>query len=367
MISLSLLNYLNVIAYVANVLVTYGIGAIGFGGFSTNAALSEKYQTLVTPAGFTFAIWAVIFISQFIFVVVQLLPAFRATPMVAKAIGYDYVGVCFSQIAWTLAFTFEIIWLSLVFMISILYFLLSTVNDQYKLSSIEKTSIRDYFLLKFPFAIHCGWILAATMVNISAVLVAQNVGATIQYYVALGTFLFLLLAAIFCLSFPTRPEFVIPAVLAWASVSLYYIPIVISDTNGFRASSLCNSLHICETNVRRLVQFGIFVELGNPKDLIISTFSESRINLAKTGALVVFCLISVATVIKSILNLIKLRKGAGENASGYHRYEEGQSRSSGSASRLSSKMSLTKISRGSKASEPKSTSPSSKSSGIAEC
>ena len=245
MMNLSLLNFMNVIAYVANVLVTYGIGAIGFGGFSTNAELSEKYQTLVTPAGYTFAIWAIIFISQFIFVVVQLLPAFRATPMVAKAIGYDYVSVCISQIGWTLAFTFEIIWLSLLFMLSILYFLLSTVNDQYKLSAVEKTSLRDYVLLKFPFAIHCGWIVAATMVNISAVLVAQNVGATIQYYVALGTFAVLLLVAVFCLSFPTRPEFVIPAVLAWASVSFYYSRLYLTSTQKTNAIlPLARSTHL---------------------------------------------------------------------------------------------------------------------------
>jgi hypothetical protein len=268
MMNLSLLNYMNVIAYVANVLVTYGIGAIGFGGFSTNAELSEKYQTLVTPAGYTFAIWAIIFISEFIFVVVQLLPAFRATPIVAKAIGYDYVSVCISQIGWTLAFTFEIIWLSLIFMVAILYFLLSTVNDQYKLSAVEKTSVRDYVLLKFPFAIHCGWIIAATMVNISAVLVAQNVGATIQYYVALGTFVVLVLAAIFCLSFPTRPEFVIPAVLAWASVSFNTIAFIWFEKQTKQIASY-DSLVQCmhNSNIYHLLQYGIYVELGQSKGL----------------------------------------------------------------------------------------------------
>ena len=219
MARLSLLNYLNVIAYIANVAIVYGIGSLGLFGFNTNGELSAKYQTLVTPIGLTFLIWAIIFIFQLIFVVAQLLPVYRATPMVATAIGYDYVGVCISQIAWTFAFTYEIIWLSLAFMAAILVFLLKIVTDQYKQSSLEKTSIRDYWLLKFPFSIHCGWILAAFMVNLSAVLVSQNVEASIQYYVALVTLAILVAISLFSLGFPSRPDYVIPIVLAWASVS----------------------------------------------------------------------------------------------------------------------------------------------------
>jgi benzodiazapine receptor len=218
MMNLSLLNYMNVIAYIANVAVTYGIGVAGIGGLSNNSELSEKYQTLITPIGFSFAIWGIIFSAQLVFVIVQLLPAFRATPLVANAIGYHYVNVCFSQITWTLAFSFEIIWLSLLAMIAILYFLLSLVNDQYK--EQDKTSFRDYWLLKFPFSIHCGWILAALSVNISVVLVSQDVSADVQYYVALGTLAMLVLVSSFSVSFPNRPEYVIPAVLAWASVSI---------------------------------------------------------------------------------------------------------------------------------------------------
>ena len=219
MANLSLLNYMNVIAYIANVAVTYGIGSLGLFGMNTNTVLSAKYQTLVTPIGLAFAIWGIIFIMQLIFAIVQLLPSFRASPLVAKGIGYTYVYVCISQIAWTLSFSFEIIWLSFLFMLAILYFLLTIVNDEYKVSLEEKTTIRDYWLLKFPFASHSGWILAATMVNLSVVLVAYGVDTTAQYYVAIATLVFLVSVSFFCLGFPTRPEYCIPLVLAWASVS----------------------------------------------------------------------------------------------------------------------------------------------------
>mmetsp|Transcript_21047 Transcript_21047/g.34817 ORF Transcript_21047/g.34817 Transcript_21047/m.34817 type:complete len:334 (+) Transcript_21047:115-1116(+) len=286
--NLTLLNYLNVVCFIANLVVTYGVGVLGIGGLATNTELSEKYQTLVTPVGFAFAIWGLIFIAQFIFAIVQLLPSFRGAPLVAKAIGYDYVGVCLSQIAWTLAFTFEVIWLSFLAMLSILYFLLSTVNDQYKLQ--DTTTFRDYWLLKFPFSIHCGWIIAASFVNLSVFLVDLGVSPSAQYFVALGTLVSLLVVACFSVSFPNRPEYVIPAVLAWAS-------------------------------------FGIYMELDDPKELIATNFTENRIGLVRNGSLITACVIVVAIVVKFILNAVK-KSDDGGNADGYTRYDDSHSRAS---------------------------------------
>jgi hypothetical protein len=48
------LNYLNIAAYLLNVVITYGIGVGGFFDLPTNGDLSKKYQTLVTPVGWAF-------------------------------------------------------------------------------------------------------------------------------------------------------------------------------------------------------------------------------------------------------------------------------------------------------------------------
>jgi hypothetical protein len=213
---LTSLNILNVLAYIINAVVTFGIGVSGLGGFPTNAELSEKYQTLVTPIGAVFSIWAIIFISQFIFVIAQLLSPYRQEPLVTKGVGRYYIGACLAQAAWTVAFTYEVIWLSLIFMLSILYFLVSIVVTQYKTQ--EKTAILDYWLLKFPFAIHCGWIIAASFVNLCVVFVAYGLQAGLQYYYAFATVGCVFLIAVAALRYPNRPEYVIPVVLAWATV-----------------------------------------------------------------------------------------------------------------------------------------------------
>lgn len=41
---LSALNWINLVAFVLNVGVTYGVGVLGWIGNGTNAQLSEKYQ-----------------------------------------------------------------------------------------------------------------------------------------------------------------------------------------------------------------------------------------------------------------------------------------------------------------------------------
>ena len=83
-------NWLNLVAYILNVTLVYGIGNAGWLGTPTNGELSDKYQTLVTPSSSAFTIWSVIFLFQAAFAVCQLLPRFRAMPMVQGGVSYWY-------------------------------------------------------------------------------------------------------------------------------------------------------------------------------------------------------------------------------------------------------------------------------------
>lgn len=93
---LQTLNYANIAAYILNTAVTYGVGLSGL--FPTNAELSAKYQTLVTPAGYAFSIWGVIFISEAVFTVMQALSAYRSSDVVVKGVGYYFVMACIAQV-----------------------------------------------------------------------------------------------------------------------------------------------------------------------------------------------------------------------------------------------------------------------------
>lgn len=257
------LNYLNTAAYILNAAVTYLVGTYGVFGANTQNDLSEKYQTLVTPAGFAFSIWGIIFISQLIFVVVQLLGNFRSKDVVVKGVGYNYVGACIAQAAWVIAFNFEIIWLSFLLMLTILYFLIKICVNQYG----EELTIRDFWLLKFPFLIHCGWISAASFVNLNVVLVKYSASAHLQYYAALFSLVFVFHIAVIILLL-SRPQFVIPSVLSWAL-------------------------------------FGIYSELKDPKDLIKTTFQHSTLSFVQHGALYSMFVILAALLIRAVMEFVK--------------------------------------------------------------
>lgn len=257
------LSYLNIAAYVLNVAITYLVGTYGVFGANTQNDLSKKYQTLVTPAAFAFSIWGIIFISQLIFVVVQLLKSFRSKDIVVKGVRYNYIGACIAQAAWVVAFDFEIIWLSFILMLAILYFLIKINVNQYG----EELNIRDFWLLKFPFSIHCGWISAASFVNLNVMLVKYSISAHLQYYTALFSLVVLVHAAIFLILI-SRPQFVIPSVLSWAL-------------------------------------FGIYSELKDPKDLIKNTFDQPTISSVQHGALYTMFAILAALLIRSVMEVVK--------------------------------------------------------------
>ena len=67
-------------------------GARGFRG-ETVGSISDAYPTLLTPAGYAFAIWSLIYSGLLVFSGVQLLPSRRADPLGARIAPW-YVLSC---------------------------------------------------------------------------------------------------------------------------------------------------------------------------------------------------------------------------------------------------------------------------------
>lgn len=184
-----------------------------FGGKS-NAALSSEYQTLVTPSATYFGyIWSVIFLSQAFFAIAQLfIPRYRNHALVQRGVGVWYILACVSQAAWIVAFGYEYMVLAFVSMVSLLLCLLTILGRQWKfIDEIEKTMEGDewllannavnvldedqkrdmglapsfgYLLLRFPFAIHAGWIAPATPLMLSVVMVSYGADPQVELWTA---------------------------------------------------------------------------------------------------------------------------------------------------------------------------------------
>ena len=217
--NLQAVHYANVLAYLANVIVTYVIGISGLFGLPTNGELSAKYQTLVTPAGYAFSIWGLVFVSQFVWVVLQLVPNFRQSAI--QGVGWWYVATCIAQCAWSAFFSQEWILMSMVAMGSILVSLVMILLLQSSSAASPSTSTPTaaaFWGFQFPFQIHCGWIWAATLVNANVVVVAEGLSAGYQYLSAWASLGGLGMVALF---YTWRQNYVVPLVLAWASTGIY--------------------------------------------------------------------------------------------------------------------------------------------------
>lgn len=170
---------INLISFVINLAITYGSLTGIFG--ATNTALSLKFQTLVTPAGWAFSIWGPIFIWEGVFALFQFLPKLSESK-VFHAIHLWWVGVCVAQVTWSIAFAQEIQWLALVCMWSIL---LCLGMIAYRVAQLADSTYLEFWILKGPFFLQLGWICAASVVNLNVVIdaaiptILPNVSATI--------------------------------------------------------------------------------------------------------------------------------------------------------------------------------------------
>jgi len=208
-------NVLNVVAYITNVLITFGVGQFGWFGASSNSELSDKYQTIVTPAGAAFSIWGPIFLLQAIFAVVQLLPRYRSKAMVQDGVGYWYVAVCMMQNCWTFSFGFDVVPLSIVFMVLIWLSLMGLLYSQYYVKS--ENTYEEFWLLRFPFALHGGWITAAMAVNVNVVAVYASAPAASQLALAIISLAVLHAISVWVVFAIQKPNYTIACVLAWAN------------------------------------------------------------------------------------------------------------------------------------------------------
>ncbi len=147
-----------------------------FGGI-TNADISNKYDTVFTPAGITFAIWGVIYLSLFGFTIYHLIRAYKDD--VHSEANKDVLKIenlfIINNIAttfWVFAFTYEYLLTSMLLIIVQLIALVK-IFINLNLFDNDKTFSSKLFTA-FPLTIYFAWLCVANIANISLYLVSVN-------------------------------------------------------------------------------------------------------------------------------------------------------------------------------------------------
>ena len=174
-----------VFSIIALIVMNYLSNAGAFGG-KTNKEISDKYHTLITPAGYAFAIWGIIFLGLLAFAIYQALPSQRTNPRF-QAIGWWVVLNAFCNTIWSPLFNNELIGAALVVILVMLFSLviieqrllerkhvplIATDPDVTLPESVA--SPMQTWLARIPFSIYFGWLTVATILNVAVFLKATG-------------------------------------------------------------------------------------------------------------------------------------------------------------------------------------------------
>lgn len=143
-----------------------------FGIGTDIGARSDAAATFVTPPGWTFAIWGLLYTGCIAYGVYQFLPSKRADPL-CRTIGWATAAAFWFNTAWAIEVTTGgITILSAAIIIALLVSLICAIA---LLGRTRLTSTTDRYLVAAPISALAAWITAATIVNIASSLNAAGV------------------------------------------------------------------------------------------------------------------------------------------------------------------------------------------------
>lgn len=169
---------------------------------------------LITPAGYAFAIWGVIYVGLIAFSLYQVQPAQRYSRAIAQA-AWAIIAACSLQMLWVYVFLISQFWGSVLLIGGIL----AVLAYGYLRSRSVYPTRKTRWLVRVPMSLYFAWITVATVVNVaSAGFASLPPSATALSSATLAATVVMMgvsaaLAAIVAIRYA---DIVFPAVVIWA-------------------------------------------------------------------------------------------------------------------------------------------------------
>jgi benzodiazapine receptor len=208
-----LLKWSNIIAFVATVIVNGLAGSTTLLGGVNTAEISDSNPTLITPAGYVFSIWGIIYILLGVFVIFQALPSQKEKEY-TKKIWWLFVLSSIVNIVWIFLWQYEILSASVI----LIFLLLATLIAIYLRLNIGKStvSLREKLAVHVPFSVYLGWITIASIANVAVFLVSEKwdgFGISPETW---ATLIIIVALVITLLVLATRRDIAYGLVIVWA-------------------------------------------------------------------------------------------------------------------------------------------------------
>lgn len=200
-----------IIATIGTIIFNYFAATGKLGGVLTNV-VSDKNPTVITPAGYAFTIWSLIYLGCIAFSIYQFLPSqvdrFRN-------IRRAYIISCVLNCAWLYFWSLEMVGVCAALIILLLATLVF-INS--RLVTTETNG--EYWFAKGTFGIYFGWVTAATILNITIWLVTLNVKLPDSTTMFVGAGLLLVAAALAVVIRLKLINYFYPLAIAWALTAI---------------------------------------------------------------------------------------------------------------------------------------------------
>ncbi|WP_025729930.1 tryptophan-rich sensory protein [Atopobacter phocae] len=206
----------HLVLYVMTLVVNY-LGSSGFFNGKGQAEVSDKYNTMITPSGFAFSIWGVIYTLLFVSLV-YLFVKRNEEPIarLVERISWFYVMSSVFNMGWIIVFSYELIGLSTIFILGLLFSLMLLIQRLYNDRNQYPTN-----LVGASFSLYAAWVFIASILNISLFLVQQQWNGW-GIKPSIWTMVILLVAIVFVLGYVLYyRNAVFPIAPAWAFFGIY--------------------------------------------------------------------------------------------------------------------------------------------------
>ncbi len=189
-----------------------GLAATGYVNGVTPEVISDKYPTVLTPAGYAFTIWSLIYLGMIAFSVYQLLPSKMSR---FRPVRTAYILSCLLNCAWIYFWHREAIGICLVLISA---WLITLIFIMVQLSGATKA--REALFTTAPFGIYAGWVTAATLVNLAVFLSFIDVKMSPQSWNIFGA-VAIAVAVVAALVVRVKiRNFLYPLAVAWAATAI---------------------------------------------------------------------------------------------------------------------------------------------------
>ena len=156
---------INTLSFIITLIINYLGGSGNLFGKSVGE-ISDVFTTMITPAGYAFSIWGLIYLGLIFYLIYQwvgFLKKQNETSLLPSGIWFTISNL--SNALWIYVWTSEQILLSVV-VIAILLFSLIQLVLRLRLETYD-APVKTIFFVWWPICIYTGWVILATVLTVS--------------------------------------------------------------------------------------------------------------------------------------------------------------------------------------------------------